>query len=128
VSARFSIPGSDAARDEILRGGRSAAAAVPGRRRHLSPADPRVNDRLIEGLDQPGPATRVWAAYALSREPSAARRDPHAARRRSERSVERSAGCRRPSPTPYDGTSPRSIPRSPRRCGPARRARGASFG
>jgi hypothetical protein len=33
----------------------------------LSPADPRVSDRLVAGLDGPDLQTRLWAAYALSR-------------------------------------------------------------
>jgi hypothetical protein len=33
----------------------------------LSPADPRVTDRLLASFDLPDPATRLWAAYALSR-------------------------------------------------------------
>jgi hypothetical protein len=33
----------------------------------LSPSDPRVSDHLAAGLDHPDPATRLWAAYALSR-------------------------------------------------------------
>ena len=33
----------------------------------ISPADPRVTDRLAAALDRPDPATRLWAAYALSR-------------------------------------------------------------
>jgi hypothetical protein len=33
----------------------------------LSPEDPRVSDRLVAALDDPNPATRLWAAYALSR-------------------------------------------------------------
>jgi hypothetical protein len=33
----------------------------------LSPADPRVSDLLVAGLDHPDLQTRLWAAYALSR-------------------------------------------------------------
>jgi hypothetical protein len=33
----------------------------------LSPADPRVSDRLAESLQLTDPAARLWAAYALSR-------------------------------------------------------------
>ena len=32
----------------------------------LAPADPRVNARLVPGLDHPDPLARLWAAYALS--------------------------------------------------------------
>jgi hypothetical protein len=32
----------------------------------LAPTDPRVNARLVPGLDHPDPLARLWAAYALS--------------------------------------------------------------
>ncbi len=33
----------------------------------LSPQDPRISARLVDGLDSPEPMTRLWAGYALSK-------------------------------------------------------------
>jgi hypothetical protein len=65
------IPRHESLRDEFGSGDLPAAlfAHPEGIRLVdcLSPADPRVSDRLVPCLDHPDLTARLWAAYALSR-------------------------------------------------------------